>query len=140
MTEDKTKDTKPSLLSDDEKAKIAAQLEKELEKEAKDKAAAAYKATLKAQAKKEEFLKDAKPGDPDDNGLVPLFLSLPGVSDCVRLDGRNYYPNKMHYVTPAVRDTLLEIIGRGVEHESQINGKTARENMFRKMSKDIAGR
>lgn len=140
MTEDKTKNTDPSLLSDEEKQKIADQVRKELDKEAKDKASAKYKKSVMDAEKKKAILKDAKPGDPDDKGLVPIFLTLPSVSECIRLDGVPYYPNRMHYVTPAVRDTLLEIMGRGAEHEEQINGKTAKENLFRRMSKDIAGR
>jgi hypothetical protein len=140
MEEVKDKETKavdPSLLSDAEKDKISDQVKKEIEKESHDKAAADYKQSLKLAAKKRQLMSDAKKGDSDEDGLVPIFIELPSVTECIRLDGRAYYPGHTYNVTPAVREVILECMGRGMEHEDTLNGKTAKENMFRKRNQKI---
>jgi hypothetical protein len=136
-----TKDTNTGLpsLSDEEKLKIEAEVAEELEIEAKEKAEDDYRAKAKKDAKRKALLRDAKPGDPDADGLVPVYLTLPtGATECVRLDGAAYYPNKTHYVTPAVRAVLLDCMARGQEHEDTLNGKTSKENINRRRNNTIA--
>lgn len=122
-----------NLLSDEDKQKIKLQVEKELEAEAEKKAKADYKAELIATAKKKALFSAAKDGANED-GLVPVYVDLPSVSDCIRLDGVAYFPNKTYYVTPEVRDVILETMFRGRQHEDSLNGKTAKENMYRRQN------
>ena len=125
MTE-QTKDTAVNQLTDEEKQKIEQQVEKELEAEAKKKLQADYKAGLVAAAKKKSILKDAKQGE-DIDGLVPIFIDLPPVSECIRLDGVAFYPGRTYNVLPAVRDTINEIMFRGKDHEDEVSGKKEKE-------------
>lgn len=120
------------VLSEEEKEVIRKKVEKKLEKEARDRASDSFEKELITKAKKKELMKDAKAGDPDENGLVPVFIDLPGVSECIRLDGIAYYPQRMYYVSPEKRDVILECMGRGREHEDSLNGKTAKENLYRR--------
>ncbi len=125
------KNNNPSLLSAEEKEKIAAQVEKELEAEAKKKASADYKAQLISKAKKKELFQNAKEGENED-GLVPVFIDLPPVSECIRLDGRQYDPGKTYYVTKEVQAVILEVMGRGREHEESLMDKEQKKNAYRK--------
>lgn len=127
-----------SSLSEEEKLKIEAQVADELAAEEKKKAEDDYHAKVKKDAKRKALLRDAKPGDPDADGLVPVYLTLPTVNECVRLDGNAYYPNKTHYVTPAVKAVLLEAMARGQEHEDSLNGKTSKENINRRRNNTTA--
>lgn len=129
--DDKTKVVNASLLSDDEKAKIADQVEKELAADAKKKLASDYKASLVAAAKKKALFENAKEGENED-GLVPVFVDLPPVAECIRLDGRQYDPGKTYYVTEAVRAVILEVMGRGREHEESLMDKEQKKNAYRK--------
>jgi hypothetical protein len=129
-----------SLLSDEEKQKIQDEVAEEMAQDAKDKAVEVYRAKVKSDAKRKALIRDAKPGDPDEDGLVPVFLSLPSVNECVRLDGVAYYPNKTHYVTPNVRAVLLDAMARGQEHEDTLNGKTSKENINRRKNQNIISR
>lgn len=126
MSEDKTKELDPSFLSVEEKEKIKIQVEKEIELEAKKKAQADYKANLMAAAKKKALMRDAKEGENGD-GLVSIFIDLPSVAECIRLDGTAFYPGRTYNVLPAVRDTLLEIMYRGKEHEDEVSGKKEKD-------------
>lgn len=116
------KKTSSSFLSDDEKEKIQLQVQKELEVENKKKLTDDYKASLKAEARKKELFKNAKTGESKE-GLVPIFIDLPKVSECIRLDGVAFYPGHTYNVTPEVRETLAEIMGRGQNHEDEILGR-----------------
>lgn len=120
-----------AFLTDVEKEKIRETVEKELDAENKKKVAADYKATLVAAAKKKALFANAKEGQSED-GLVPVFVDLPPVSECLRLDGVAFYPGRTYNVTPQVRDVINEIMYKGREHEDSISGKTAKENMYRK--------
>jgi hypothetical protein len=133
MTKDEEIEKKvhSTFLSDAEKEKIREQVEKELDAENKKKVAADYKASLISAAKKKALFADAKQGESED-GLVPIFIDLPAVSECVRLDGVAFYPGRTYNVTPQVRDVINEIMHRGREHEDSISGKTAKENAYRK--------
>jgi hypothetical protein len=127
MSEDKV--TSADFLSQEEKEKIQAQVKKELDAENLKKIKDDYKAQLISEAKtaaRKALLKDAKEGE-DENGLVPVFIDLPLVSECIRLDGVAYYPGRTYNVTVAVREIMLEIMGRGQSHENEISGKTAKE-------------
>ncbi len=128
---DKSKDSGVILLSDEEKEKIKLQVEKELEVEAKKKATADYKAGLVAAAKKKELHSKAEEGTNED-GLVPVFIDLPPVSDCIRLDGRQYDPGKTYYVTKEVQAVIMECMGRGREHEESLMDKEGKKNAYRK--------
>lgn len=127
------KDVHSTFLSDAEKEKIREQVEKELDAENKKKVAADYKATLISEAKRKAFFRNAKEGE-DADGLVPVFIDLPAVSECIRLDGVAFFPGRTYNVTPGVRETILEVMGKGREHEDSINGKTAKENAYRKQN------
>lgn len=130
---EKSKVASPILLSEDEKDKIRLQVEKELEASAKKKLADEYKASLMAAAKKKELFKNAPEGTTED-GLVPIFIDLPPVSECIRLDGVAYYPGRTYNVRPEVKEVILEVMGRGFQHEDSLNGKTAKENLYRKQN------
>jgi hypothetical protein len=133
--EQKAKDIHTSFLSDEQKEKIKLEVEKELDAENRKKIAADYKASLISAAKKKALFADAKAGENAD-GLVPIYIELPAVSECVRLDGVAYYPGKTYHVKPEVRAVILEVMHRGREHEDTLNGKTAKENMFRKQNQN----
>lgn len=123
-TEDKSekKAVDPAILSDETKEKIRQKVEKNLAAEAQKKLEAEYEAALVSEAKRKQLLKDAKPGETAD-GLVPIFIDLPKVSECIRLDGVAFYPERTYNVLPAVRETILEIMGRGEAHEDEVNGR-----------------
>ncbi len=125
-------------LSDAQKEKIQAKVKAKLEKEAQAKLEDEYEKKILADAKRAEHLKNAKPGDPNDKGLVPVFVSLPSCGDGVRIDGHLFVSNKIHYVTPQLADVLYEAMGRGSDHEDSLNGKTALENRGRRLSRNIA--
>ncbi|MCK5603834.1 hypothetical protein KAR91_18240 [Candidatus Pacearchaeota archaeon] len=118
-------------LSEEEKLKIQAVVDKELAATAKQRLCADYKAGLIAEALKKKLFKDAKPGKTGD-GLVPIFVNLPQTSNCVRIDGTAFYSDRTYNVLPGVRALILEMMGRGEDHEDSINGKTAAENRFRR--------
>ena len=124
-------------LSDEQKEKIAAKVEAKLRKEAQAKAEEDYEKQLIAAAKRKELLKDAKPGDANADGLVPVFISDVKAGDCIRVNGVAYYPRRIYQVTPQLRETLQEIMQRGRDHEDQINGKTARENLYRRQERVV---
>lgn len=126
-----------NLLSDDDKEVIRKKVEKKLEKEARAKAEEEYEKKLTADLKRKELMKDAKPGDPNGDGLVPVFIDIPRVSDCIRIEGTAYYPQKIYYVTPDVRDVLNETMARGRDHEDSLNGKTAKENLYRRTGQTV---
>lgn len=134
--EDKTKTILANSLSDEEKEKIKQQVEKELDVENKKRLSDDYKATLKAEAKKKALFKNAKPGETAD-GLVSVFVDLPSVSECIRLDGVAYYPGHTYNVTPSVREVLCEVMARGEAHEDEVKGRTD-SNRARKKSNLIA--
>lgn len=135
MDKDKELENKvhSTFLSDDEKEKIQQQVIKELDAENKKKVAADYKASLVAAAKKKALFADAKQGESED-GLVPVFVDLPPVSECIRLDGVAFYPGRTYHVLPAVRDVILDMMYKGREHEDSISGKTGKENAYRKQN------
>lgn len=122
-----------AVLSDEEKAKIQKQVERELDEENRKAIATAYKEKLKTEARKRALAKDSDPGA-DAEGLVPIFIDIPRVSDCIRLDGRPYYPGKTYHVTPAVKATLEEIMFRGQEHEDEISDRKNSNQYRRKMN------
>lgn len=124
--DEKAKDIHSAFLSDEEKDKIQKQVLKELDDENKKRVAADYKASLISAAKKKALHRDASEGT-DGNGLVPIFIDLPTSSECIRIDGVAYYPDRTYNVTPAARELMLEIMGRGRSHEDEISGKTAKE-------------
>jgi len=126
-----------TLLTDEQKEKIAKKVAARLEKEAQAKAEDDYEKKLVADAKRTQLMRDAKPGDPDAEGLVPVFINIARNGDCIRVDGTAYYPQRVYNVTPNLRDVLLEIMDRGRDHEEQINGKTARENMSRRQERTV---
>lgn len=119
-----------TFLSDKEKEKIRLEVIKEIEIETKQKVAADYKAKLMSDAKRKALLKDALPGQ-DADGLVPVFVDLPKVSEAIRLDGISYYHGHTYNVTPQVRDVINEAMFRGRAHEDEINGRT-NSNEYRK--------
>ena len=133
--EEKAKDIHAAFLSEDEKEKIRRQVQKELDDENKKKLADDYKATLKSEAKKKALFKNAKTGQAEE-GLVPIFIDLPKVSECIRLDGVAFYPGHTYNVTPAVRETIAEIMGRGQIHEDEILGRKD-SNFLRRRSNTI---
>lgn len=120
--EKKKEDILSSVLSEDEKIKIKAQALKELDEENKKKLAQEYKDSIKAEAKKKALLKDAKPGETAD-GLVPIFIDLPKVAECIRLDGVAFYPGRTYNVTPQQREVILECMHRGQTHEDIVSGR-----------------
>lgn len=126
---------KPGL-SDEQKDKIAKKVKAKLEKEAQDKAEAEYEQQLIAEARQKEFFNDAEDGT-DANGKVPVYIDLPKVADCIRLDGKAFYPQKIYYVTLAQLDVINETMWRGKEHEDSINGKGGAENRQRRTSNAI---
>jgi len=117
-------------LSEDEKKAIEKVVEKELLAADKHKQRADYKAKVVAEKKRKKLFRDAKPGEAKD-GLVPIFVDLPSVSECIRIDGTAFYPGRTYNVRPPVRELILEMMGRGLDHEHSLNGKTAVENRFR---------
>lgn len=137
---EKAKVIQAGVLSDVEKENIEKEVQQQLEDEAKTAAEEKYRNELLKAAKKKALMKDAKPGDPDEKGLVAVFIDLPPVSECIRLDGTSYYPGRTYNVLPEVREVILECMGRGQEHEDSINGKTAKENIHRKRNKQIIAR
>lgn len=116
------KNTYSTFLSDEEKEKIKKQALKELDDENKKKVAEDYKASVKAEAKRKILLKDAKPGETVD-GLVSVFIDLPKVAECIRLDGTAYYPMRTYNVLPSVRDVILDIMSKGRNHEDEVSGR-----------------
>jgi hypothetical protein len=137
MTKDKNADLEEKVhsafLTEAEKLKIQKEVEEQLDKENKKKVADDYRDSLIQKAKKKALLSDAKSGSAE--GLVPVYIELPAVSECIRIDGAAYYPGRTYNVKPAVKELILEIMHRGAEHENSLNGKTAKENMFRKRNK-----
>jgi hypothetical protein len=134
---DKAKVVNASLLSDAEKENIEKEVQQQLEDEAKAEAEEKYRDKLIKDAKRKALMKDAKPGDPNADGLVAVFIDLPPVSECIRLDGTAYYPGRTYNVKPDVREVILECMARGQEHEDSINGKTAKENLYKKKNKQV---
>lgn len=134
MSED-TEDMKFGL-SEKDRLKIEEEVKQQLDKENKKKIADEYRAHLIAEAKKKVLLSDADAnGDSSEKGLVPIYIDLPAVSDCIRIDGKAYYPNRTYKVTPERYADIAEMMHRGREHEDSLNGKTAKENVFRKKGK-----
>ncbi len=111
-----------AFLTDEEKKKIEIQALKEIDEENKKQVAADYKASIKAAAKKKALLKDAKEGE-DGDGLIPVFIDLPSVSECIRLDGVAFYPGRTYNVLPEVRAVLEEIMFKGQAHEDEVSGR-----------------
>lgn len=111
-----------AFLTEEEKEKIQKQVLKELDEENKKRVAKDYKDSLMAAAKKKALFKDAKSGE-NEHGLVPIFIDLPKVSECIRLDGTAYYPGRTYNVLPDVRSTILEIMHRGQAHEDEVTGR-----------------
>lgn len=132
--EDKIAKVHSAVLTEDEKAKIKAQVEKELDAEAKKQISDDYKATLKAAAKKKALFKDAAPGA-DEEGLVRVKIDPSLKSECIRLDGTCYYPGRTYSVTPGVADVLSEVMGRGEDHDNEITGRK-NPNQYRKQRRD----
>lgn len=132
---DITKDKEPesSVLSVEEKERIKAEAAKELLAEEKKQLKDDYKQTVKAQLKRKQILKDA-PAKGEGEDLVSVYIDLPTVSECIRLDGRSYYPNRTYDVTPEVQSTLLEIMGRGRDHEESLMDKEGKKNAYRRRS------
>lgn len=124
-----------TFLSDEEKEKIKQQVEKELDAENKKKVTDDYRASLKAEAKKKSLFKNAKPGETAD-GLVPIFIDLPKVTECIRLDGVAYYPGRTYNVTPGVRDVICEMMSKGQAHEDEVSGRKD-SNFLRKKANTI---
>lgn len=130
MAKDKDKDkTLPleekvhsAFLSDEEKEKIRQEVVEELDAENKKRVADDYKKTLISAAKRKALLKDAVEGDTG-NGLVPVFIDLPKVSECIRIDGTSYHPGRTYNVLPATRELILEIMHRGNQHEDEVTGR-----------------
>jgi hypothetical protein len=121
-----------AFLSDEEKAKIKIQVEEELDAENKKKVAADYKAQLKAEAKKAAAIKNAKPGESAE-GLVPLFIDLAPGAQALRIEGVCYHPGITYHVTPAQRDSMLDMMHKGHNHESEVRG-TKNSNQYRPKS------
>lgn len=134
--EDKTKTILANVLSDEEKEKIKQRVDKELAAENTKRLSDEYAATLKAEAKKKALFKNAKPGETAD-GLVPVFIDLPKVSECIRLDGMAYYPGHTYNVTPQVREVLCEVMHKGQLHEDEVTGRID-SNRGRKKSNPYA--
>lgn len=126
-----------AFLSEDEKEKIQQQVIKELDAENKKQVVADYKATLIKAAKKKALFHDAEEGLNED-GLVPIFISLTSVSECIRIDGKQFSPGHTYNVTPAVRDVILECMGRGREHEESLMDTNAKKNAYRKRTNPTA--
>lgn len=118
-----------SVLTDEEKDKLKNQALKELDEENKKKISQEYKDTVKAEAKRKALFKDAKSGE-NENGLVPIFVDLPKVAECIRLDGVAYYPGRTYNVLPQVREVILDIMHRGKMHEDEVSGRKD-SNQFR---------
>lgn len=51
--------------------------------------------------------------------LVPVWLELPGSAECIMLDGKQYFHNRLYNVTPAVFAVLVEQMNRGWAHEEE---------------------
>ncbi len=111
-----------AFLSDDEKAKLKEQALKELDAENKKRISEEYKASIKSDAKKKALFKNAKEGE-NAEGLVPVFIDLPAVSECIRLDGTCFYPGRSYNVLPEVRAVLEEIMFKGQTHEDEVSGR-----------------
>lgn len=111
-----------TFLSDEEKLKIQKEVEFELDAENKKKVAKEYKDGLISAAKKKALMRDAKHGE-DGDGLVSVFIDLPSVTECIRLDGIAYYPGRSYNVTPEVRAVLEECMHRGQVHEDEVSGR-----------------
>lgn len=125
-----------AFLTDEEKEKIKAQALREIDEENKKQVAADYKASIKAEAKKKLLFKDAEMGTASD-GLVPVFIDLPAVSECIRLDGVCFYPGRTYNVLPKVRDVLEEVMFKGQVHEDEVSGRKD-SNFGRKKRNDRA--
>lgn len=111
-----------AFLTDEEKAEIEKEVREELDAENKKRVASDYKKSLISAAKKKALMKDAKEGETED-GLVPIFIDLPSVSECIRIDGVAYYPGRTYHVRAEVRELMLEIMHRGDMHEDEISGR-----------------
>ncbi len=120
--DDKENQIFSSVLTEEEKDKIKKQALKELDDENKKLLADEYKNTIKKEAKRKALMKDAKPGETAD-GLVPIFIDLPKVAECIRLDGVAYYPGRTYNVLPSVREVILDIMHKGKEHEDEVSGR-----------------
>ena len=137
--DDKKKEVKltgSAILSQEEKDVIAKEVEAQLAKEAKSDAEEAFRDELLAKAKRKALMSVAKPGEQED-GLFPIYVNVPSCGDGVRLEGKLFENNKTYYVTANEKAVILECMGRGQEHEDSINGKTAKENMYRKKNSQV---
>lgn len=140
---DKPEDTKAleikvqdAFLTEEEKTKLRREALAEVDAENKKRIAAEYKAAIKADAKKKLLFKDAASGA-NEQGLVPVFIELPAVSDCIRIDGTAFYPGRKYNVTPELREVLLEVMGRGESHEDEVSGRKD-SNLGRKKRSSVA--
>ncbi len=111
-----------AFLSDAEKNKLEREALAELDAENKKQISKDFKESIKSAAKKKALFKDAATGA-DEEGLVPVFIDLPSVSECIRLDGTCFYPGRTYNVLPTVRDVLEEIMFRGQTHEDEVSGR-----------------
>lgn len=127
MSEDKSKQDEKEkifsgLLSEDEKAKIKSEALAEVAAEAKKKLAEEYKKSIKDEATKKALMSDAKTNGKGDK-LQAIFIDLPAVAECIRLNGVAYYPGRTYQVTQDVAEVLSEIMGRGFAHEDEVSGR-----------------
>lgn len=123
--------TDATVLSDAEKEDIKARVEKKLAAEKRKKLADDYEASLIAEAKKKALFSNAKPGTNAD-GLVAVFIDLPSVTECIRLDGRQFYPGRTYHVSTEVAEVLHETMGRGQDHEDEVSGRKDSNRMRKK--------
>lgn len=131
MSEENTVTENEIALTDAEKKSIEAQAKKEIAATVKKKLRAEYKASFIAEQEKKNLFSSAEQGELKE-GLVPVFVDLPSVAECIRLDGVAFHPGRTYNVLPGVRAQILEIMGRGQDHEDSLNGKTAIENQYRR--------
>lgn len=125
-----------TFLTEDEKAEIKAEALKEVDDENKEQVKADYKAKIKAEATRKSLFKNAKKGEKGE-GLVPVYIDIPKVSDCIRLDGACFYPGITYNVSPEVAEVLNEVMGKGQNHEDEVSGRKD-SNFGRRKSNPLA--
>lgn len=104
-------------LSDEEKAAIRKKAKLQVLNEVKDREEKSLLAQF-IEEEREKLLPECE--------MVPVWLDLPGSSECIMLDGRQYFHNRLYKVTPAVFTVLVEQMNRGWAHEEETEVRDAK--------------
>jgi hypothetical protein len=117
-------DKKFSLLTDEERAELIAEVQDELNEELKKKEREEFKAQARRNLRVKKGLEEEQ---------IALLIDLPGNADHIRIDGNRFYHGHTYTIPYSVAETLNHMMDRGWRHEEEVGG--ANSNEYRKKLK-----